>query len=109
VFDIQLADRTSNLILKISFQQVISLIVAYIISLCQVLVNTTLEFTTNTLCRSYLMRLANIYQKVWIVKVECDMACNGNQISIKNDIVGKPRIRETIKKRACKSCTLEEE
>ena len=73
VLNLQLPDSAPDLVLHISLQQIVGLIVADVVALSEVFINTALEFTTDTSRRSYLTGLANVDHKIGIIKIKVDL------------------------------------
>lgn len=67
MLDIELPDSASDLVLVVLFQKIVGLVVADIVSLSKVLVDPSLELTTNLPCSPNFIGLADIHQKIWII------------------------------------------
>lgn len=94
MLNIQVANGTPDLVLGDPFNhQVICLIVADIVSLCQILIGTTLEIATNSTRTKKFIGVININQKTGIVQIKCDFR---HQVTIKDGIFVQPRIWEII-------------
>lgn len=72
MLDIQLPNRTPDLVLMILLQQIIRLVIANIIPLCQIFINPPFKLPSDPPCSPDLIRLANINEQVRVVKIQRD-------------------------------------
>lgn len=89
MFNVELTDRAADLILMIFFQQIVCLIIANIVSLRQIPIHSSLEFTTDTPGLLDIAWLSNIEQKVIVVHIQSDLG-ELRQVAFKDPVVVQP-------------------
>lgn len=88
MLNLQVANGTPNLALGNPFRhQVICFIIADVVSLCEILIGTTLEITTDSAGTKKFIGVMDINQKTWVIQIKCDF---GRQVTIKNGIFVQP-------------------
>jgi hypothetical protein len=84
VLDIELANSASDPVLMILLQEIICLIIADVVLVCDVFVKTSLKLTTNTSSTPNLVRLTNINQEMGIVQIENDLRSKFRKIALED-------------------------
>jgi hypothetical protein len=96
VLDVELANRAPDSVLMVLFQEIIRFIIANIVLVRYVLVETALELTTNTPGTSDLVGLPNVNQEMGIVQIKDDLRSKFRKIAFKDRIFIDPGIRQRI-------------
>lgn len=69
MLDVKLTNGASDLVLMILLKQIICLVVADVVSLCQISINPSLELSTDSSCFPNLIRLSDVNQQMRVVQI----------------------------------------
>lgn len=89
MFNIELANRAADLVLMVLFQQIVCFIIANIVSLRQIPIHSSFEFTANAPSLLDIAWLSNIEQEMVVVHIQSDLG-ELRQVAFKDAVVVKP-------------------